>query len=75
MERSLSELQLLIDHENVDNDIKVQAKGDIEKLKSAIEYYDWLNRLVDSLESKKYSSLSQKITKKGDSLEVCHLFF
>lgn len=26
---------------------------DIEKLTSAIEYYDWLNRLVDSLESKK----------------------
>lgn len=52
MERSLSDLTSLLDDENVDRNIKNQAKVDIEKLTSAIEYYDWLNRLVDSLESK-----------------------
>jgi DNA-binding transcriptional regulator GbsR (MarR family) len=51
MERSLSDLTALLDDENVDRNIKNQAKVDIEKLTSAIEYYDWLNRLVDSLES------------------------
>lgn len=53
MERSLRELQSLLDDENVDSYVKNQAEMDIEKLSSAIEYYDWLNRLVDSLETKK----------------------
>ncbi|MDR6121511.1 DNA-binding transcriptional regulator GbsR (MarR family) [Bacillus sp. SLBN-46] len=52
MEKSLSELQSLLEDENVDSKIKAEAKMDIEKLTDALEYYDWLNRLVDSFESK-----------------------
>ncbi|WP_413306802.1 GbsR/MarR family transcriptional regulator [Bacillus sp. 1P10SD] len=52
MEKSLSEFQSLLDDENVDTKIKAEAKMDIEKLTDALEYYDWLNRLVDSFESK-----------------------
>ena len=46
------ELQLLLNDEDVDNKIKMESKMDIEKLTGALEYYDWLNRLVDSFESK-----------------------
>jgi DNA-binding transcriptional regulator GbsR (MarR family) len=52
MQKSLSEIQPLLNNEQVEPHIKEQAKIDIEKLTSAIEYYDWLNRLVDSFESK-----------------------
>lgn len=62
MEKSLTELELLLEDENIDVDIKKQAKMDIEKLTSAIEYYDWLNRLVDSLETKKIFEFIPKKT-------------
>ncbi|AZU64027.1 choline uptake/conversion transcriptional regulator CudC [Neobacillus mesonae] len=52
MEKSLAELQFLIEHDQVEEQVKAQAQADIEKLTSALEYYDWLNRLVDSFESK-----------------------
>ncbi|GHH97413.1 HTH-type transcriptional repressor GbsR [Neobacillus kokaensis] len=52
MEKSLNELQSLINDEHVEEHIKDQARMDIEKLTSALEYYDWINRLVDSFESK-----------------------
>ena len=52
MQKSLSEIQPLLNNEQVEPHIKEQAKIDIEKLTSAIEYYDWVNRLVDSFESK-----------------------
>ena len=51
MERSLAELQALLDDSTVNIEVKNQAKMDIKKLNDALEYYDWLNRLVDSLES------------------------
>ncbi|MEO2076848.1 MAG: GbsR/MarR family transcriptional regulator [Bacillus sp. (in: firmicutes)] len=52
MEKSLFELQSLLEDEQVDTKIKEEAQMDIEKLTDALEYYDWLNRLVDSFESK-----------------------
>ncbi|MBO0959587.1 GbsR/MarR family transcriptional regulator [Neobacillus sp. MM2021_6] len=52
MEKSLAELQTLIDDQNVDHQVKTEAARDMEKLTDALEYYDWLNRLVDSFESK-----------------------
>lgn len=52
MERSLTELQSILDDDQVDSKVKTEAKIDIEKLNDALEYYDWLNRLVDSFESK-----------------------
>ncbi|MFT8321199.1 MAG: GbsR/MarR family transcriptional regulator [Bacillus sp. (in: firmicutes)] len=51
MEKSLAELKNLLQQEHVAEDIKALAKSDIEKLKHSLEYYNWLNRLVDSLES------------------------
>ncbi len=60
MQKSLIEIQSLLDDEHVDAHVKSQAKIDIEKLNSAIEYYDWLNRLVDSFESKEIFELIPK---------------
>lgn len=51
MEKSLYELQMLLEDENVDDKVKEEAELDIEKLTSAIDYYKWLNRLVDSFET------------------------
>lgn len=49
--KSLEELTLLIDDPATSENIKSEAKIDVEKLQYALEYYNWLNRLVDSLES------------------------
>ncbi|WP_445488642.1 GbsR/MarR family transcriptional regulator [Niallia sp. 03133] len=53
MEKSLSELEKLIQQENVEEEIKLSAKKDIEKIHHALDYYNWLNRFVDSLDSHK----------------------
>ena len=52
MEKSLAELRSLIDEQSVDPKVKTEAMRDIEKLFDALEYYNWLNRLVDSFETK-----------------------
>jgi DNA-binding transcriptional regulator GbsR (MarR family) len=52
MQKSLAETQSLLESEDVDTQVKIHAKLDIEKLTAAIDYYEWLNRLVDSFESK-----------------------
>jgi DNA-binding transcriptional regulator GbsR (MarR family) len=52
MQKSLVELQTLLEDKKVDIHVKNQVIIDIEKLTSALEYYEWLNRLVDSFESK-----------------------
>lgn len=62
MEKSLSELESLLVDEKVDTLVKKQVKNDIEKLTSAIEYYNWLNRLVDSLETKEIFEFIPKKT-------------
>ncbi|MCM3567360.1 GbsR/MarR family transcriptional regulator [Neobacillus mesonae] len=51
MEKSLTELHLLIEDNETDERIKNMARVDCEKILAALEYYDWLNRLVDSFES------------------------
>jgi DNA-binding transcriptional regulator GbsR (MarR family) len=51
MEKSRADLQHLIRDEQVDEEVKEKARMDFEKLTAALEYYDWLNRLVDSFES------------------------
>ncbi|MGP7819162.1 GbsR/MarR family transcriptional regulator [Niallia sp. 01092] len=51
MERSLTDLKKLVQQEETAEEIKAAAKSDIEKLQHALEYYNWLNRFVDSLES------------------------
>jgi len=49
--KSIKELQDMLLNEEVDNEIKHIIKSDIEKLEYTLEYYDWLNRLVDTFES------------------------
>ncbi|MBS4172990.1 GbsR/MarR family transcriptional regulator [Bacillus sp. FJAT-49736] len=49
--KSIKELQEMLENENVEMDTKEIIKGDIEKLEYTMEYYEWLNRLVDTFES------------------------
>ncbi|MGG3798408.1 GbsR/MarR family transcriptional regulator [Metabacillus fastidiosus] len=51
IEKSLHELKELLDIQDLDNEILGEINSDIEKLNKALDYYDWLNRLIDSLES------------------------
>lgn len=64
MEKSLGELKRLLDNEQIEEEIKEIAKSDIVKLENALEYYDWLNRFVDSLES---NEIFKYIPKKEDT--------
>ncbi|GAE34505.1 GbsR/MarR family transcriptional regulator [Halalkalibacter akibai] len=52
IERNLKELEEIIEDSETSLEIKEAAKMDKEKLMYALEYYDWLTRLVDSIESK-----------------------
>jgi DNA-binding transcriptional regulator GbsR (MarR family) len=49
--KSLDDLDQLMDVENTSDHIREQAVIDKQKLQRALEYYLWLNRLVDSFES------------------------
>ncbi|MCH1627546.1 choline uptake/conversion transcriptional regulator CudC [Ferdinandcohnia quinoae] len=51
IEKSLKELHALLDAHDVNEEIKETARHDIDKLNNALQYYQWLNRLVDSFES------------------------
>lgn len=51
IKKSLKDLNELIDDPDTNESVKAAAKTDIDKLHYSLEYYDWLNRLVDSLES------------------------
>ncbi|WP_256235492.1 GbsR/MarR family transcriptional regulator [Bacillus sp. EB600] len=51
IEKSLKELNEIKTNEEFDHEVGVIASSDIEKLQSTLEYYDWLNRLVDKFES------------------------
>lgn len=53
MTKAITELEKIMNDENVSEDVKSEAMVDIEKMKSALEYYDWLNRVVDCFESGK----------------------
>ncbi|MEK5443641.1 MULTISPECIES: choline uptake/conversion transcriptional regulator CudC [unclassified Fredinandcohnia] len=51
IQKSLADLKELIEDEQISEEVKVEAENDIAKLNNALEYYFWLNRLVDSFES------------------------
>ncbi|MBU8879352.1 GbsR/MarR family transcriptional regulator [Bacillus sp. FJAT-29790] len=53
MTKSIADLECLVSSEETEEEIRTAAMLDIEKLKSALTYYEWLNRLVDSFESGK----------------------
>jgi DNA-binding transcriptional regulator GbsR (MarR family) len=48
---SLAELNQLVKDETTDHEVKQLATADLRKLNHALEYYNWLSRLVDSFES------------------------
>lgn len=49
--QSYNDLNQLLKSEDVHPNIKLIAMKDIEKLKSALSYYQWLDRFIDLLES------------------------
>lgn len=51
IEKSIRELKQLANSDETRNEIKQIAMNDIKKLKATLEYYDWLNRLIDCFES------------------------
>ncbi|KAA0545260.1 GbsR/MarR family transcriptional regulator [Bacillus sp. BGMRC 2118] len=59
--KSISELQELVDEPETSMEIKEEAKADLEKLNYALNYYDWLNRLVDSFESREIFNFIPKV--------------
>lgn len=61
IEKSLQELNQLLETPDLSDEIISQVKSDIEKLHQSLEYYDWLNRLVDSFET---NEIFQYIPKK-----------
>ncbi len=60
IEKSINELKVLIDKDGISEDVVIDAKNDLEKLNYAINYYDWLDRFVDSLESHEIFNLVPK---------------
>ncbi|MBS4191257.1 GbsR/MarR family transcriptional regulator [Bacillus sp. FJAT-49705] len=53
MSRAIAELEKIIESEDLGEEVRTAAKTDIEKMNAALQYYEWLNRLVDSFESGK----------------------
>ncbi|WP_299088665.1 GbsR/MarR family transcriptional regulator [uncultured Metabacillus sp.] len=51
IEKSLRDLHLLLEKPDLSEEIVHEINSDIKKLHQALEYYDWLNRLVDSFET------------------------
>ena len=60
IEKSMNQLKVLIDKEGMSEDVKKDAKNDLEQLQYAIDYYNWLDRFVDSLESHEIFNLVPK---------------
>jgi len=60
MAKAIKELERLVDSKDAGEEVIKLAMVDIEKLQSALEYYEWLNRLVDSFESGKIFELVPK---------------
>jgi DNA-binding transcriptional regulator GbsR (MarR family) len=50
--KSLDEINELIKNPDTSYEIKEAAKGDQARYLYALEYYDWLNRLIDTFDSK-----------------------
>lgn len=65
IEKSLKELALIEASETADEEVKAAAAADLVKLHDALDYYDWLNRLVNSFESGEIFTLVSKGTEKG----------
>lgn len=73
IEKSKKELFELLNCDNLDDEVRLEAEKMLAKLDYALEYYDWLQRLVNSFESKEiFDYIPRK--KKGHRLS-CSLCF
>ncbi|WP_181348045.1 GbsR/MarR family transcriptional regulator [Thalassobacillus sp. CUG 92003] len=52
IETTIHELQVLTENPETPEEVRERAQVDIKNLENWLEYYDWLNRLIDSFESK-----------------------
>ncbi|MDT8861929.1 GbsR/MarR family transcriptional regulator [Alkalihalobacillus sp. MEB130] len=52
LRKSLDEINELIEDQTTSEELKAEARIDKEKLEHALEYYHWINRLIDSIETK-----------------------
>ncbi|WP_413356366.1 GbsR/MarR family transcriptional regulator [Robertmurraya sp. 2P01SA] len=52
MEKSIEDLKNLLANQETSEDIREEAQMVIKKLEDRLDYYDWLNRLIDSYETK-----------------------
>ena len=64
MSKAVKELEYLMDSEDTSEEVVRLARVDIEKLHAGLEYYEWLNRLVDSFESGKIFEFIPKLNEK-----------
>lgn len=51
IEKSIRELSHILKSPEISEEMISAIRSDIDKLHKALDYYDWLNRLVDTLES------------------------
>jgi hypothetical protein len=51
LKRSAAELSKLAEEQSDDEQLLQVIRLDMDKIGSALEYYDWLNRLIDALEN------------------------
>lgn len=66
IEKSKGELVQLVNDDTVEIEVQNEAQKIIDKLNYALEYYDWLQRLVSSFESKEIFQYIPKKTKDID---------
>ena len=60
IEKSMNEIKALLNKDGVSEDVIKDGEKDLEKLHYALNYYDWLDRFVDSLESHEIFNLIPK---------------
>ncbi|MBO8162244.1 MAG: GbsR/MarR family transcriptional regulator [Brevibacillus sp.] len=51
LRRSMNDLTLLKEKDDLPEELQRCVETDLEKLQNALDYYDWLSRLIDLLES------------------------
>ncbi|EOR27015.1 transcriptional regulator [Niallia nealsonii AAU1] len=56
----MNEIKALLNKDGVSEDVIKDGEKDLEKLHYALNYYDWLDRFVDSLESHEIFNLIPK---------------
>ncbi len=62
LQKSKREIEALLDEHSDNNELQEILKMDVEKIVNAVEYYDWLDRLIDALESGEIFKLVPKTT-------------